>query len=369
MQRLIILSAFLSPFRSGAEAMVEEVGMRLQNQYDITIVTARLRRNLPRVDILSRSPLSRRVSGGEGEGPGVRVCRIGIGHPIDKYLFPFLAPLVARRLQPQMIHAVLESYAGLALVFCRWVVPKARRILTCQSTNTTFLIGLMHRSAHTVTVISTVLLERAQRFGKEAVVISNGIDTAAIQNACVLHPKISGRILFVGRLEQMKGVDILLQGYAQLITHHSPLTTLRIVGDGSQRSLLEKLAQELGIADRVTFVGWVKVPQVFDEFAQAEIFCGLSRSEALGNVFLEAQASGCAVIATNVGGIPDIVKDGETGMLIPPDDAEAAVKAFTELLQHNDRRKTLAKNGIAHAAAYDWEVITKKYDGMYQTLL
>ncbi len=91
---------------------------------------------------------------------------------------------------------------------------------------------------------------------------------------------------------------------------HDVAIHLRIVGDRSQRKHLEQLAHDLKITDRLTFVGRLTPDKVADEFAQASIFCGLSRSEALGNVFLEAQAAGCAVVAMNVGGIPDIVKNG-----------------------------------------------------------
>ncbi len=386
-QRIVLLSAFLSPFRSGAEAAVEEVALRLKNRYDITIVTARLRRTLPPDDHIS--PLSRQASGQEGEGSGVRVVRVGIGHPIDKYLFPFLAPFAARRCKPQIIHAVLESYAGLALVCCRWLVPRARRILTCQSTNTTLLLGLMHRSAHTITVISRVLQRRAMQFGTQATLIPNGIDRIAIERACLGHPKVPGRILFVGRLETMKGVDVLLRAFRMLVRDEVTMTkdmshelrvvsdedarcktqdarlSLRIVGDGSQWEMLEKLAVDLGIRDRVTFVGWVKVPNVYDEYAQAEIFCGLSRSEALGNVFLEAQAAGCAVIGTTVGGIPDSVESGVTGLLIPPDDADAAAEAMRRLLEDPAKRRRLAEAGKAHAAGYDWDQIAERYGMMY----
>ncbi len=299
----------------------------------------------------------------------MQVIRLGIGHPIDKWLFPFLAPLAARRLWPDIIHAVLESYAGLALVFCRFLVPAAQRILTCQSTNTRLLVGLMHRSAHTVTVISRVLAERAQRLGKQSVLIPNGIDRAAIEKACVTHSKVPGRILFVGRLEKMKGVDTLLTAFAAMRNAKWEMTDMhvRIVGDGSQRAALEKVANDLGIADRVTFAGWVKVPQVFDAFAQAEIFCGLSRSEALGNVFLEAQAAGCAVVGTRVGGIPDSVEDGVTGLLVPPDDAEAAADALRRLLADHALRERLAAAGKENAAGYDWEGIAERYGDVYQS--
>ncbi len=358
MKKIVILSTFVTPFRSGAEACSEEVSARLKDEFAITIVAARMRRDLPYLDHLES---------------GVKVWRVGLGYKVDKWLFPFLAPFAVRALKPDIIHAVLESYAGLAMVFCERLVPSAHRILTCQSTNTSLLVGLMHRSANTVTAISSVLIERATKFGKDAVLIPNGIRLDLINHALSHRPKIDGRILFVGRLENMKGVDVLLKAFAKLRMNAQPhpsagAVSLRIVGDGSERKHLEKLAQDLKIADLITFVGRVSPEKVADEFAQASIFCGLSRSEALGNVFLEAQAAGCAVIATNVGGIPDIVNDGETGLLIAPDDVEAAANVIKKLLEGDDLRRKLLENGQKHAQNYDWGVIAKRYKEIYDTI-
>ena len=342
--RIVILSAFLSPLRSGAEACAEEVPLALCDRYDFTIVTARMRRSLPRRDLLS------------GKIP---VIRVGLGLSIDKWLYPFLAPFAARSQKPIIIHAVLETFAGLALLLCRWVTPEAKRILTLQTTNRSFLKGPIVRSADKVTAISSALVSIAEGFGRKDVTkIPNGIPLALIGDAVRRNAKIQGRILFVGRLEKMKGVDTLLNAFAQLTVNN---IQLRIVGDGS-----EQLAQELKIADRVTFTGAIPSPRVYDEFAQAQIFCGLSRSEALGNVFLEAQAAGCAVVATRRGGIPDIVEDGVTGLLVPSSDPAAAVEAIGKLLTDEGMRKRMADAGLERARRYDWRVIAERYVALYE---
>ncbi len=158
MQRVVVLSAFLRPFRSGAEACAEEVSTRLQGEFEVRIVTARLRRDLPKEDMVD----------------GVPVTRVGLGFSADKYLFPLLAPFAAQRLKPDLIHAVLESYAGLAMIGCSWLLPRVPRLLTCQSTNTALLVGAMHRAATRLTVISRALvlflqyqLRHQMRFGSK----------------------------------------------------------------------------------------------------------------------------------------------------------------------------------------------------------
>lgn len=354
---VVIFSTFVSPLRSGAEACAEEVAARLRDRYDVTIVAARMRKDLPIDGTLST---------------GVRVKRVGIGSPIDKWLYPILAPSAAAALQPKILHAVLESFAGLALVFARSLVPNAKRILTCQSTNTSLLLRSMHRAAHVVTAISSVLVARAKTFGRDAVLIPNGIRVKELQAAT--GERVAGRILFVGRLEPMKGIDTLLEAFAVTLRRAQgdradARIHLRVVGAGSERTRLESLVAQLGIADRVTFAGAVKHDTVAREYAQAEIFCGLSRSEALGNVFLEAQAARCAVVATNVGGIPDIVKNGETGLLVPPDDPQAAADAIMRFLGDADLRRRFGEAGKANAAAYDWDEIAAKYAAVYDGLL
>ena len=350
--RIVILSAFLTPFRSGAEACAEEVPLRLRDQFDFTIVTSRLRKDLPKRDILPG---------------GIPVVRVGFGYKFDKWLYPFLAPFAARKLKPDIIHAILETYAGLTLRHCRIIVPKAKTILTLQTLNRSFMKKKIIKSAHKVTAISSALLKFAQNYRSDQVsLIPNGIDLQKINEACQWHKKIPGRILFVGRLERFKGVDMLLNAVAFLQNENVELI---IAGDGSERRNLENLAEELGVKNRVRFLGYISPLDVYKEYAQADIFCGLSRSEALGNVFLEAQAAGCAVVATNVGGIPDIVSDGQTGILVKPDDAQGAADGIRRLLRDSDLGKRLTEAGKRNAEGYDWIVISKKYEGIYNSFV
>ncbi|PIQ76819.1 hypothetical protein COU78_00770 [Candidatus Peregrinibacteria bacterium CG10_big_fil_rev_8_21_14_0_10_49_24] len=345
--RIVIFSAFLTPYRSGAEACAEEVTAALRDRYDFTIVTARLSRSLPK----------------KGELHGVAVLRVGFGNSADKWLYPFLAPFAAMRLRPNLVHAVLESYAGLTLIFCRFLLPRTKRVLTCQSTNTTLFVGTMHCFADAITVISSTLVERAKKFGRnDAILISNGLSLQHMPRM----EKVPGRILFVGRQEPMKGIDTLLRAFASVSVLGAHL---RVVGEGSVKKSMEALAAELGVADRVTFLGFVPMPDVYEEFAQAQIFCGLSRSEALGNVFLEAQAAECGVIGTRVGGIPDIIEDGNTGLLVEPDDVASAAKALNRLLTDEPLRTALAVQGRHHASHYDWSQIARQYAAVYDELL
>ncbi|HVW66399.1 MAG TPA: glycosyltransferase family 4 protein [Candidatus Peribacteraceae bacterium] len=352
--RIVILSAFLTPFRSGAEACVEEVPPLLKDAYDFTIITARLRRDLPVEDHLPS---------------GIRVIRIGWGKPVDKWLYPFLAPFAAKKLKPKIIHAVLESFAGLALAFCTWTVPKAKRILTCQSTNTSLFVAWMHKRAHVITVISSVLLARARSFGRgDAVLIPNGVHVQEIHETAIREKRSEPRVLYVGRLEPMKGVAVLLDAFASVV-HEFPDVVLHVVGDGSLRKNLEGRHADLVASNRIVFRGYLPPMSVYKEYAQAEIFCGLSKSEALGNVFIEAAAAGCAVIATNVGGIPDVVQDDVTGILVVPNDSTSAATAMRRLLKDHELCTQFGKAGQKRAQDFDWSHVAEQYGEVYAKVL
>lgn len=354
MKHIVVLSTFFAPFRSGAEPMVEEI-VSQNSEYNYTIIAARLRRNLPT---------------SEQWNDHTRVIRIGFGIGFDKWLYPFLSIPHLFRLKPDLIHANLESFAGMALVLFSYLQPGIPRILTNQNTYTTYrgwfnslpLIALMHKRATKVTVLSQSLYNRAAQFKRsDALIIPNGVHVDVVPEFL---PEF-GRIVFAGRLEEIKGVDILLEAFSQLPAH----AHLRIVGTGSLEQQLHIQASRLGIAERVTFIGQCTHDQVLQEMAHAEIFCGVSRSEAFGNVFIEALAVGCAVIATNVDGIPDIITHEYNGLLVEPNNAVQTATALQRLLDDKQLRAEFYRNGKESVRKFDWTHVISQYSILYSSLL
>lgn len=347
---IVILSAFATPFRSGAEACAEEVAARIKNA-NVTIITSKMRADLPREDVLPND---------------VKMKRVGLGLTIDPWLFPVLAPFAAKKLKPHLLHAVLESFAGAALILSKILMPGVPRVLTLQSTNTSFMLKWIHGAATKITAISQALITRASMLGfPNVTLIPNGIDLQQLAKA-ELRKKAPERILFVGRLEPMKGVDVLLRALAFI---KDQKWSCEIVGDGSQRAALELLCTELDLDGRVIFSGRLTGDALMVAYGEARIFCGLSRSEAFGNVFLEAQAAGCAVIATNTGGIPEIVKDGQTGILVPVDDIHASSEAIKKLLTDDQLRNRFVEAGKNFAKTFDWDKISEQYVKVYAELV
>ena len=140
----------------------------------------------------------------------------------------------------------------------------------------------------------------------------------------------------------MKGLDNLLLAAPQVFERHANARFL-LAGDGEQRQRLIELRDHLGLSDRIHFLGHVEdVPSLL---AASDILCHPSLAEGLPNAIVEAMASGVPVVASNVGGIPDVVSHEETGLLVPPHDIKAIAGSINRLLDAPDLGARLAANG------------------------
>jgi glycosyltransferase involved in cell wall biosynthesis len=131
--------------------------------------------------------------------------------------------------------------------------------------------------------------------------------------------------LFVGHLIPVKALDVLLRAWAQLLRARprGATTRLILIGEGAEREALERLARQEGVADRVDFLGPLPQALVADWIAASDLLCLPSHAEGSPNVVVEALASGTPVVASRVGGIPDLVHDGVNGLLVEPADPAA----------------------------------------------
>ncbi|MGW0751252.1 glycosyltransferase [Streptomyces sp. NPDC002587] len=147
-------------------------------------------------------------------------------------------------------------------------------------------------------------------------------------------------LLAVGRLVPSKGYDILLPALATLL-ETVPTARLRIVGDGPEKARLVALAERLGLADRVTFLGARGIDDVREEYARADLFVISSRDEGLPRTLLEAASAAVPVVATRVGGIPAAVSGWPGIMLVPPD-AGALAEGLRQVAASPPRPEDLA---------------------------
>jgi glycosyltransferase involved in cell wall biosynthesis len=187
--------------------------------------------------------------------------------------------------------------------------------------------------------------------------IPNGIDVQSFQPPARRRPADPLRLLCVGRLASQKGVVHLLNALAGA---HSA-ARLRVVGDGPERTRLERMALELGLGERVEFTGWVPRDELPAHYAWADTFVLPSLDEGMPNAVLEAQASGLPVIGTDVAGTRDLVKPDRNGILVPPADAAALAAAIERLAVQSGLVSALGDAGRAAALGYRWEGVAERY--------
>ncbi len=191
--------------------------------------------------------------------------------------------------------------------------------------------------------------------------IPNGVDISVFSPPP--QPPASGHILFVGRLDRMKGVDVLLEALAQLREMGIPCRCT-IVGDGPAKKDLQRHAGSLGLDGMVVFTGTCS--DISSRMQQAAIFVLPSHSEGTPNVLLEAMACGLPIVATEVGGIPDIIHSGSNGLLVPPADSAALCSALATLLNDREQAGDLGKKARRDAeSCYSLHAAVTAYTELY----
>jgi glycosyltransferase involved in cell wall biosynthesis len=231
----------------------------------------------------------------------------------------------------------------------------------------------LFREADAITACSRHTLDEAIAFtgidpGDRAHVVYNGVDAGEFVRARA-EPRSRPYVLGIGRHVPQKGLDILLHAFASVADGALRGHDLVIAGDGPERPTLEALARRLGVHERVTFVGRCHRARTASLFAGCAIFVLPSRHEPMGIVNLEAMAAGRPVIASSVGGVPELVIDGVTGVLVPPDDPAALAAALGDLASQPERADAMGRAGRARAVAFDWRRIADQYDEIYRTVL
>jgi glycosyltransferase involved in cell wall biosynthesis len=171
-------------------------------------------------------------------------------------------------------------------------------------------------------------------------------------------------ILFVGRLDDGKGLYDLLEAYAGL----NDQARLYLVGGGTLEDDLRTEANSLGISNNVEFVGPVPHGEIHHYYAAADIFCLPSYHEGFPVVNMEALASGCALISTQLDAVEEQVEDGENALLVDPGDVDALNNALDHLVNNQEFRSDLATNGVKRAQAFGWEKQTKRMQYFYEQI-
>lgn len=232
---------------------------------------------------------------------------------------------------------------------------------------------VVKRAEH-VTVVSEAMLRTLREETGDArySVLPMGVDTRTLFTPAV--PPVERRdLLFVGRLAEKKGMRVLLEALASL--RDLAGLKLHVIGSGPEETLLKEKSRRLGLQEMVDFEGPVAnrgLPAWYRRSALLvfpSVVTAYGDQEGLGLVPVEALACGCAVLASDLPAIRDVIRDGETGRLIRSGDPAALAQALRALLLDEPLRERLAAQGRAYVRQhFDWDVISARYAELFATL-
>ncbi len=374
---LIFSLAYYPHYVSGAEAAIKEITDRVEeDEYDFHLVTHLFERNATRKEKIGN----------------VTVYRVGFGGGrLSKILFVPLAALKARELHKKLSFNsmwAMMTYMLMPLTLARLIGVKIPYVLTLQDGDSykkvferTFikpflpLIDKGFKEATVVQVISEYLGTWPVKRGYqgEVVMIRNGANPKNFEQLPREElEEVKNRIgkkdtdvyLFIAaRLEYQKGIDAIVRALALLPENIKFL----IAGGGSEEAMLKNLAAEIGVQDRVTFLGSLDRDDVpkYRNTVVSDIFVHPSRSEGLGNSVLSAMAGRLPVIASQVGGLADFIFDERsdkpaTAWAVEPDDPEQIAAAVRDIMAHPEKVTERTQNARTMVEReYQWDQIAK----------
>jgi glycosyltransferase involved in cell wall biosynthesis len=289
------------------------------------------------------------------------------------------AQLKANEIQLVHTHGLGELlYAGLAarIVGAR-VVHTVHGIYYLKDPRSQMLLRLLSKVADRVTAVgkpgATFLRDKVGIAPQKINTIISGIDSACFAAATPITRSVWGwreKDIVVGcvaRLEPEKGVGVLLEAFHFVLMHH-PNAKLLIAGDGSEREKLRRTAECLGLNGSVQFLGTRSdIPEVL---ATCDVIALPSLHEGLPMALLEAMAARKPVIATNVGAIPEVIKNGRSGILVPPGRADLLAKALSVLIGDQDKRHGMGAEAFKTVQeSYSFNEMLQKYEALYEAVL
>lgn len=313
-----------------------------------------------------------------GEGPVSEPLRAA-GIPVSDLGVPPRGGVLAlrgalRRALRGRLPEVLHTHNVSPLVAAALALPRRARVRLVHTKHGRARSGsragrwLTRWAAHradAIVAVSRDALDRAVRLegypAGRTTLVHNGIDAEAI---AARSGPWGTRVVTVARLEPVKALDVLIRAVAHARAAGIAIS-LTVVGDGSERAALEHLRDELGLRAHVAFAGWTD--DVQQHLRHADLFAMSSKSEGHSLTLLEAMAAGLPVVATAVGGNPEVVEHGVTGLLVPRGDPVALGDAICEILADPERAARMGEAGHQRVAdRFSLDAMAAAYDAVYR---
>lgn len=266
---------------------------------------------------------------------------------------------MARQLRPERIlvghaHPRLLLAARLCLPQDYATVTYGNDFLAAQRRWHRPIFNYLLAKSDPLITITNANAKRLRNLGlPKAIVVYPGTDPQRFVPPATVKESTAPTLLTVSRVVPRKGIDLVIKSLPALLEEWPGLQYV-VIGDGPDRERLQNLTQQFDVVGTVRFLGRVSEAQLRQQYHQADVFVMPSREivesgsvEGFGIVYLEAGACGLPVVAGRSGGAVEAVRDGETGFLVPPDDADALSETLQRLLADADLRRRLGENGRA----------------------
>jgi glycosyltransferase involved in cell wall biosynthesis len=366
--RILVLNSEYPPIGGGAGNASAHIAHQLEQMgHTVVIVTSRFGR-LPQQEQHGQVTIYRI--------PGIR-RRQDRSNPLEQIVFILSAAFWSLRQAPRFKPHATLAFFGVPSGAVAWLIKKLYRVPYVISLRggdvpgfrpydfhvyhklASPVLHLVWKNAASVVANSEGLRRLAHAFDSrfDIPIIPNGVDLESY--TIVDHDWSHPRLLSAGRIVHQKGLDLAMRALGRL--KEFPWEW-HIAGDGPQMRELQSLAKQLGIEDRVFFLGWQSREGLLACYQQANVFLFPSRHEGMPNAVLEAMASGLPVIASCIAGNEDLVIDGETGYLVPSEDVEALQMALKKILMGPALREQMGTASRQHVEAhYSWESTAQQY--------
>lgn len=363
-KRVLIFSLAYFPHVGGAEVAVREITKRLAD-INFTLITLRI----------AGEPRQ------ETEG-NLIIHRVGYsGSYLQKILFIPLATFHAIRLHSKQRFGAfwaMMTYMLFPIVLLRLAGVRVPYLLTLQEGDPWQhmfgrwfilpfrpLLSVGFKNASAVQAISNYLAEWAVRMGhrKEPEVIPNGVETERFGGPPITH---QGAVLITtSRLVHKNGIDDVIRALP-----HLPGVRFRILGTGPDDDSLRELAKSLGVEAQVEFFGHVDHGDLPRHLHAADIFIRPSRSEGMGNSFIEAMAAGLPIIGTLEGGIADFLVNSETGWVVAKDRPDQIALAVQDIMARPEKVQQVTEHAQKLVIGkYDWNLIAQKMQMLFERIV
>lgn len=382
--KLCFVNAFFHPYVGGTEKHMYELGRRLARRHEVHVFTAQLPGTAATETVegvhvwrtparLLRAPLIYPPPYPLARGAMRDLARIDARERFDAFhlhgrWFPDFAAVV------RFAHDTGRR-AALTLHNAR---PRGIGLAT-DAVGSAFdwLYGVrVVREVDRAVAVSEYVRRDIASYGIDAAkisVIPNGVDTTTYRPMPpTLRDRLGGfdpLLLYVGRVIPQKGLPLLIDALASLAADH-PRLGLALVGRGKMTEDLRADARRRGVEDRIAFVGFLEDSLLPAAYASADVFVLPSVWEVFGIVLVEAMACGVPAVASDAGGIPEVVADGSTGLLFPRGDARALADRLRTVAEDEPLRKRMAAEARRRAVeVFDWDRIAERTESFYESLI